>query len=151
MPATASASGATIAPIDRRDRCDCDQPMNPPHAADPARPTLDATALTKLRELDPSGKAGVVKRVVGAYERSLVQFVSQLRHQLDRPDAGEVARIAHTLKSSSTSVGALSLARLCQALEQRLREGGAAQTHDVQRLIDEAEAALAAARAILGR
>jgi HPt (histidine-containing phosphotransfer) domain-containing protein len=140
-----------MAPIDRRDRCGCDLPMNPPHAADPARPTLDATALAKLRELDPSGKAGVVQRVVAASERSLVQFLAQLRQQLDRPDAGEVARIAHTLKSSSMSVGALALSRLCQTLEQQLREGGAAQTHDVRRLIDEAEAALAAARAILGR
>jgi HPt (histidine-containing phosphotransfer) domain-containing protein len=118
---------------------------------EPAIPALDAAAVAKLRELDPGGTTGVLVRVFGAYEKSLQQFVQQLQSQLAQPDADAVARLAHKVKSSSASVGALALARACEEKERRLRAGGAAQTHDVQILIDEAEAALVAVRAILAR
>jgi HPt (histidine-containing phosphotransfer) domain-containing protein len=57
--------------------------------------------------------------------------------------------LAHTLKSSSASVGALALSRACELLEQRVRQGAAAQTHDVAELIALGEAALASVRTIL--
>lgn len=116
-----------------------------------AMATLDEAALAKLRELDPDGKARVLERVFGAYEKSLLQFVQQMHAQLAQPQALVIGRAAHTMRSSSASVGAQALSRRCEALERRLRAGDAAQTHDVQALIEEAEAALHAVRAILGR
>lgn len=119
----------------------------PPSSAPPG-PVLDEGALARLRELDPDGRHGVMARVLAAYETSLSRQLEQMRAELAAPTAG-VALLAHTMKSSSASVGALSLARACAALEQRVREGATAQTHDVAELIALGEAALAAVRTIL--
>ena len=121
--------------------------------AQPASVTLDAAALARLRELDPDGRNGVVRRVLSAYESSLARMLSQLAAEVEGGNAGVVASVAHTLKSSSASVGALRLAATCEEVERRAREsrdgGTAAQRHDVERLLAEGEAALAAVRAML--
>lgn len=119
----------------------------PPPAAPPQ--VLDAAALARLRELDPEGKHGVVVRVLTTYETALTRQLAQLRAEQAAPQGAALAALAHTLKSSSASVGALALARACEALEQRLRQGGTAQTHDVAELIALAEEALVAVHRIL--
>jgi len=126
--------------------------MSPPPPA-PAAPTpahvLDEGALARLRELDPDGRHGVVPRVLTAYETALVRQIGQMRAELEAPQSQALAVLAHTLKSSSASVGALALARACESLERRVREGATAKTHDVAELITLAEAALRAVRSIL--
>lgn len=112
--------------------------------------TLDAAALARLRELDPDGRHGVLARVLAAFETSLARMLVQLRAELDTGDAGVVAGVAHTLKSSSASVGALALAASCAAVERRLRSGAPGDLHDdVERLVTEGEAALRAVGAML--
>jgi HPt (histidine-containing phosphotransfer) domain-containing protein len=120
-----------------------------PAEPDASASVLDETALARLRELDPDGRHGVVTRVLGTYEAALVRQIEQLRGELAAPRAAPLGALAHTLKSSSASVGALPLSRACAALEQRVRQGGAAQTHDVAELISLAESALAGVRTIL--
>jgi HPt (histidine-containing phosphotransfer) domain-containing protein len=119
-----------------------------PQSSAPPGPVLDEGALARLHELDPEGRHGVVVRVLSAYEASLSRQLEQMRAELPAPSAG-VAMLAHTMKSSSASVGALALARACEALEQRVRQGATAQTHDVAELIALGEAALSAVRTIL--
>jgi len=112
--------------------------------------TLDATALARLRELDPDGRHGVVVRVLEAFETSLGRLLGQLRDEPDAGDAAVVAGIAHTLKSSSASVGALALSARCAEIERRLREGADGDLQaDVQRLLAEGEAALRAVGSML--
>jgi hypothetical protein len=136
---------------------------------------LDAAALDRLRQLDPGGRLGVVRRVLAAYETSLVRMLAQLEAARSSADAAAVAAIAHTLKSSSASVGALGLAAACADVEARLRgagqpaggpprPGAAAPppapppapvaaglplNADIARLIDEGASALASVRAML--
>lgn len=113
-------------------------------------PALDGAALARLRELDPDGRHGVVPRVLGAFEQSLVRMLGQLRDIADAGDAAAVAAIAHTLKSSSASVGALALASACTEIERRLRSGAVGDlAADVQRLLAEGEAAMQAVGAML--
>ena len=81
---------------------------------------LDEAALGRLRELDPDGRHGVV------------------------------GRMAHTLKSSSASVGALALAAACAEVEARIRTGAEGElSTDVERLLAEGQAALASVEAML--
>jgi len=84
---------------------------------------LDSTALARLRELDPSGKAGLLNRVLHAYTQSLERMLAQWRTARSMSDAALMRHIAHTLKSSSASVGALGLSMLCTEVEARLRDG----------------------------
>ncbi len=125
------------------------RPGAPPGGTAPLA-TLDAAALARLRELDPDGRHGVLTRVLAAFETSLARMLVQLRAELDSGDPGVVAGVAHTLKSSSASVGALALAASCAAVERRLRSGEPGDLHaDVERLVIEGEAALRAVGAML--
>ena len=122
----------------------------PPQGARPRFVALDATALARLRELDPDGRHGVVMRVLAAFETSLARMLVQLAAQREDGDAGVVSGIAHTLKSSSASVGALALAQACAEVERRLRAGEPGDLGvDVARLVQEGELALAAVGAML--
>ncbi len=121
--------------------------MNMPNPPDSG---LDAQALARLRELDPDGRLGVVNRVLAAFETSVRRMVAQLEAQRETGDAKVVANVAHTLKSSSASVGALSLSKACADVETKLRKGDTSGMHlDISRLISEGQAALLAVGAIL--
>jgi len=111
---------------------------------------LDSGALARLRELDPDGRHGVLLRVLGAFETSLTRMLVQLDGERGSEDPSVVASVAHTLKSSAASVGALELARVCGDVERRLREGGPGQLDaDIERLLAAGEAALVAVKAML--
>jgi histidine phosphotransfer protein HptB len=95
----------------------------PSSARPPAGGVLDTQALARLQDLDPSGQAGLVARVLATYAQSLQRLLEQLHVARDAADAQAMRLIAHTLKSSSASVGALKLSALCAETEQRLRDG----------------------------
>jgi HPt (histidine-containing phosphotransfer) domain-containing protein len=88
-----------------------------------ATPVLDAGCMAELRALDPDGKAQLVRRVLATYQLSLAKLVEQLRVARDDAAWDQVSRVAHTLKSSSASIGALSLSGLCADIERLLRAG----------------------------
>ena len=112
--------------------------------------TLDAAALDKLRELDPDGRRGVIKRVLAAFESSLVRWLGQLADRPGPIDAAVLGHIVHTLKSSASSVGAKELALACADIERRLRGGDPVDLRaEVQRLVTLGGAALVAVRATL--
>ena len=83
---------------------------------------LDSQALARLRELDPPGKTGLLERVLRAFEVSVARLVPQLEQGRASGDLHAIAHVAHTLKSSSASIGALELSRLCADCERRVRE-----------------------------
>ncbi len=91
-----------------------------------ARPVLDAACMAELRALDPDGKAQLVKRVLATYQASLAKLVHQLRLARTEGAWDQVSRVAHTLKSSSASIGALGLSAVCADIERLLRAGESA-------------------------
>ncbi len=84
---------------------------------------LDRGALQRLFELDPQGKGKLIERVVQAFVTSTERMVPQLRSAGQTGDSRAVKLVAHTLKSSSASLGATELSRLCADLEQQMRTG----------------------------
>lgn len=116
-------------------------PVTPP-------PVLDADALQRLRELDPSGNGQLLERVLRAYESSIDRLLPQLQAARARGDMQGVRHVAHTLKSSSASVGALPLAKLCGEVEAAVRdEVFAGLPEQLDRLEAELHAVLDAVRA----
>ncbi|MGY0195453.1 response regulator [Leptothrix sp. BB-4] len=91
-------------------------------AAGPA-PTLDPQALMRLRELDPGGQNRLVERVLKAFDQSIGRMLTQLAEGQAARDIVQVRQVLHTLKSSSHSVGALTLAQMCVDCELQLRQG----------------------------
>jgi HPt (histidine-containing phosphotransfer) domain-containing protein len=119
-----------------------------PAAAAPVQ--LDEQALARLRELDPEGRHGVVQRVLNAFETSLLRLMAQLVAARERTDPAAVGMVAHTLKSSSASIGALSLSARCAEIERAVRAGETADLpSQVENLLSEGERALVAVRAML--
>jgi HPt (histidine-containing phosphotransfer) domain-containing protein len=84
---------------------------------------INAAALDQLAALDPSGKVGLVQRVLQTYRRSLQKAMADLEDHLAAANWVEVGRVTHTLRSSSASVGALAVADLCKQAELAARQG----------------------------
>ncbi len=84
---------------------------------------LDAKALGNLRLLDPNASAGLLRRVMDTYLKSLARLLVQLDGAEARADAAAIRLVVHTLKSSSASIGALTLSTLCGAAEMAVRDG----------------------------
>jgi HPt (histidine-containing phosphotransfer) domain-containing protein len=90
--------------------------------------------------------------VLRTYEASLERHLSTLA-SVDGgppPTLDDVARVAHTLKSSSASVGATAFAALCGVAERQAKAGDPNVLGDtLQALRDAGAQALAAVRAML--
>jgi HPt (histidine-containing phosphotransfer) domain-containing protein len=82
---------------------------------------LDEASLQRLHELDPQGVGRVVERVLRTFEGSLLRLLAQAAQAHAEGDLETVRHAAHTLKSSSASVGALELSRCCADIENRVR------------------------------
>lgn len=82
---------------------------------------LDRTALERLRELDPNGQNKLMQRVVSAFETSVARMVPQVQQASRHNDRDGMRHVAHTLKSSSASIGALRLSKMCADLESIIR------------------------------
>lgn len=112
-----------------------DLPASPDAAGSPA--VLDAAALARLQELDPKGESDLLARVLKAYQTSAARLMPQLAAARVAGDRAGVRLVAHTLKSSSASIGALQLSLVCAQVEALIRndategleEGMDAMTH----------------------
>jgi signal transduction histidine kinase/CheY-like chemotaxis protein/HPt (histidine-containing phosphotransfer) domain-containing protein len=99
------------------------QPALPavPNGASGMQSVLDNTALDRLRELDPSGQNKLMQRVVAAFETSVARMLPQVQQASQNNDRDGMRHVAHTLKSSSASIGALRLSKMCAELETIIR------------------------------
>ena len=93
----------------------------PAGSVDEVAPVLDAAALERLSELDPAGKNRLIERVLQAFETSTLRLVPQLHAAQQAGDLATVRHVAHTLKSSSASIGAIKLSQLCAEIEAMIR------------------------------
>jgi HPt (histidine-containing phosphotransfer) domain-containing protein len=84
---------------------------------------IDEQALQRLRELDPKGESRLLERVLEAFDNSVNRLVPQLQEAAACGDTAAVRHVAHTLKSSSASVGAKALSEMCARIEAAIREG----------------------------
>ena len=99
-----------------------------------ASPVVDRTALAKLAAL--VGSDEVLADVIGSFLMDAPQLVASLRDALMQGDLRVAARNAHTLKSTSNSVGAHTLSRLCRQLEE-MSVGG--RIDEARRLFEQVE------------
>lgn len=88
----------------------------------PSEAVLDLQALERLRELDPRGESHLIERVLKAFETSAARLGPQLEESRRRGDRAGIRHVVHTLKSSSASIGAMTLSRQCAAVEAMIRE-----------------------------
>jgi HPt (histidine-containing phosphotransfer) domain-containing protein len=125
------------------------------HALDPggsgAPPTvLDEAALARLRQLDPEGARGFLTQVMRTFDASMVRHLASLEEARLQGDLKRAGDIAHTLKSSSASVGALAFSQGCSLVERLAKAGDASALGEpLLALQAEGERVLVAVRAML--
>jgi HPt (histidine-containing phosphotransfer) domain-containing protein len=112
LPGASAAGGSGAAEPWRGAGAD---PLGANAAADPAG--LDDAALSRLAELDPTGANRLLERVLKTFQTSAARLMPQLDVAHRAGDRDVVRLVAHTLKSSSASIGALALSQCCAKLE----------------------------------
>ncbi|MEO6345164.1 MAG: Hpt domain-containing protein [Candidatus Limnocylindria bacterium] len=95
----------------------------------PDLPALDASVLDELLAAVEGDRAFVVD-LIEAYLADGVTHVAEIESALVSADATAVVRPAHTLKSSSATVGATQLAATARALELAGRAGALEEVGD---------------------
>jgi hypothetical protein len=98
--------------------------------AAPAAGRLDPEALARLAELDPKGENELLQRVLKAFANSAGRLMPQLEAARAGPDLAAIRYVAHTLKSSSASIGAVALSATCAEIEAMIRSAEVANLPD---------------------
>ncbi|MDO9234908.1 MAG: response regulator [Aquabacterium sp.] len=112
---------------------------------------FDAEALRRLRELDPRGDNRLIERVAKAFESSIGRLLPQLDEAAKMNDSAAIMHVAHTLKSSSASIGALKLSHLCAEIENMIRrQTGEDLSSRIREIPMEADRVLVGLRQLLG-
>jgi HPt (histidine-containing phosphotransfer) domain-containing protein len=84
-------------------------------------PLLDQEVLAELRA-STGDDDEFVRELIEAYVAEAAGHLDGLTQAIASGDIAAVVRPAHTLKSSSASIGAMRLAAICRAIEEAGRE-----------------------------
>jgi HPt (histidine-containing phosphotransfer) domain-containing protein len=84
---------------------------------------LDPRVLSELSEIQRKGRPGFMQRIITLYLQTAAELIKELEAASVSNEAAILYRASHTLKPCSATVGALSLAALCEALESATRRG----------------------------
>jgi len=86
-------------------------------------PALDPRVLAELANMQRNGRPGFMDRLITLYLQTAAELIAGLEAASASDEVAGLRRASHTLKPCSASVGALSLAALCETLEQMARSG----------------------------
>ncbi len=120
-----------IIPV-RRNEARFESPMAPTDIA-----TLDERVLMTLRALQRPDRPDVVARVANIFLENTPKLVHSMRAAFDKGDFTTVRTTAHSLKSSSSNLGATALAKTCNVIEATTRTQCTAQASDCLVQIEE--------------
>jgi HPt (histidine-containing phosphotransfer) domain-containing protein len=83
---------------------------------------LDATVIAELREATGNDEAFLLD-LIGTFVDEADGHLEGMADAAANGDASAMVRPAHTLKSSSASIGAMRLSAICRTIEAACREG----------------------------
>lgn len=87
---------------------------------------LDQNALNTLRELDPDGSTGVYANIIQTYLTDAAKLMENIKAAVAANDAASLTRHAHTLKSTSMSLGATRVSAIAREMEAAAKSGATA-------------------------
>ena len=85
-------------------------------------PVIDDNVIGELRD-SVGGDDGFVSELAATYLAEGPQHIQALQDAVARGDVAAAVRPAHTLKSSSASLGAMRLSEISRGIEYAAREG----------------------------
>ena len=90
--------------------------------AEPA--IIDPQAIENLRALNPEDGDAFLREIAGIYLEDTPRRLTELDESLVAGDNGKFTRAAHSIKGSSSNVGANGVRAVAEKLENRSREQG---------------------------
>ena len=126
------ASSGT-SPVVRQVDADTDLPL----LATPL-PALDTTILAALQELSESTGPDFLSQLIADFVQDTTASLEALQAAVHAGNAETLAQVAHSLKGSSASIGALGMADLCATLQALGRRGAVTEAAPlVEQLVGE--------------
>lgn len=119
--------------------------------ADRLGPGFSVAPLRRLLALDPEEQTGLVLRLLGVFEDSLRAQSEALEQGMVSADFDRIRRAAHTVRSSSLSMGAEAFAAACLDLERSAQALAADTAAPPGSAAAEPEAVLHQARDVLAQ
>jgi HPt (histidine-containing phosphotransfer) domain-containing protein len=90
----------------------------------PDTPSIDPTAIDNLRELNPGDNGEFLKEIISIYLEDTPKRIAELKASLAAGDAATFTRAAHTIKGSSSNVGAVALRGVAERMESISKKQG---------------------------
>jgi HPt (histidine-containing phosphotransfer) domain-containing protein len=114
--------------------------------ADPS--IIDPQAIENLRALNPGDNDEFLREIIGIFLEDTPQRLDELEQSRGTGDVTRFARAAHSIKGSSSNLGAVALRAAAENLEHHARSDGldgiAVHTAAVRTEFERAQAALKA-------
>ncbi|MDL1967839.1 MAG: response regulator [Deltaproteobacteria bacterium] len=86
-------------------------------------PLLEQEPLERIRALQRPGKPNVLDKIINLYLQNSPVLIKTVRESVEQGDGAALCEAAHSLKSSSANLGAVSMAAVCKKLEDMGRDG----------------------------
>ena len=110
---------------------------------------LDPETIASIRALSGDEGDDFLREIIGIFLEDTPLRFAEMDEALRSGDAAKLARAAHSIKGSSSNVGALNLRTEAEALEQKSHHGLEGAAEGVARLRQEFERTKLALNALL--
>jgi histidine phosphotransfer protein HptB len=114
----------------------------------PDIPVIDPEALENLRALNPGDNDEFLREIAGIFLEDTPQRIAELDQSLAAGDVPKFTRAAHSIKGSSSNLGAMTLRAAAEKLEHQAKTAGLG---GVAALVDAVKVEFARTQAELGR
>ena len=94
---------------------------NDADSSDPDAALLDQAALDNVRIAEDDGSSNLLDKLIDIYFEVSPKLVEDIRLGIENNEHDSIHMAAHTLKSSSATLGAKCLAKLCNDLEDKAK------------------------------
>ncbi|OPY14559.1 MAG: Sensory/regulatory protein RpfC [Syntrophus sp. PtaB.Bin001] len=91
--------------------------------ADGDSPAINREALNEIASLQPEDSKAILTKLISLYFDSSSRHIKSILDAVKDNDISSLQTAAHTLKSSSASLGAMNLSDKCKELEMMARSG----------------------------
>ena len=120
QPPAAESVETTETAVPRPEQTELPSPtptVVPVHTESESSSPIDTNAIDQIRALQRPNAPNVVHKIINSYLKDAPQLLEAARQAIAKNDASMLYRTAHSLKSTSATLGALNLASLCKELE----------------------------------
>jgi len=115
-------------------------------------PPIDPQAIENLRSLNPDDDDAFLKDIIGIFLEDTPERITELQQSLIAYDQPKFTRAAHSIKGSSSNLGATQVRATAEELEHQSRKSGLGEVEPlIKKIIEEFAIAKAALDKIAGK